>query len=149
MSLCLALREAARPYSVCRTKSTKIAKAIKALRTAQPKEVGIFASRTTSISSRPGSDRVHRVVIDVLLRDAGFLRHLERVVAAFDHVQLCRESMLLDDPPNLFFSSERIARALHEQHWSFDFRQMFITHLVQSTRRMHWIAKENQAVYAF
>ena len=74
---------------------------------------------------QPLSDVIEDYVVDLLLRDPDFLRNLERVVAALDDKDFGGASEVSDDRLQLFGRSERIARALHEQHGRADAPEMF------------------------
>src|SRR5688572_19622336 len=92
---------------------------------------------------RPTNDLVHRGLIDFLLRNSELLRRLERVIAAFDRVNLRRRLQPLDEWLNLFRSAERVARALYKQHRLTNMLEMFDTKFRWRAGRVKRITKKN------
>src|SRR5262249_360172 len=86
--------------------------------------------------SNPCRDSIHYVLVHLCLRHAGTLRYFEGVIAALNHVELCRQTQPFDQVLNLFLRSERVARALAKEHRVLDGRQMFIAQFVRTSRRV-------------
>src|SRR5260370_15185456 len=105
----------------------------------------VLTSSLMSNRSRPLRHLVHYRFVNRLLRNARALRNFERMIAAFNDIQRCRQAMLLDYCANLVGSAERIARALREQHRRANLLQVLIAQLVGPARRMQRIAKKTQA----
>ena len=85
------------------------------------------------------------VVVDRRLRGRILARELERVVAAGHHVDRRRRSDGLDDRRELRRRTERVARALHEQHRPANRRQMFVPALGRTSWRVERVAEQHQA----
>src|SRR5882672_610361 len=105
----------------------------------------VLTSSPMSNRSRPVGHLIHYHLVDRRLRNACALRNFERMIAAFNDIERCRQAMLLDYRANLVGSAERIARALREQHRRANLFQVLIAELVRPARRMQRIAKKNQA----
>jgi hypothetical protein len=85
------------------------------------------------------------LAIHVLLFDARFLRDLERVVAAFDDMEIGPGGEPVDDRTQLVWCAEGVARALNKQHRRLDPGEMLGAQTIGPARRMQRVAEKNQA----
>src|ERR1044071_6593162 len=76
-------------------------------------------------SPDPAVDLVHCVIEDLIRWLTEFFRRLERVVAAFNRIDLWRRAKILDVWFDFVRTAERVASALHKEHRLFDVFEMF------------------------